>query len=75
VDQRACDGDLALEALGPERGAKVGVQDLDGNLAASFSFVARKTVAIPPRPISRSMRYLSLMPSRNSSRSITTAIL
>ena len=48
--------DLAEEALTAERGTKVGVQHLDGDVAVVLQVMCKVTVAIPPAPSSRSRR-------------------
>ena len=50
------DPDLAQEALGAERGAELGVQDLERDRAVVLEIVGEVDVAMPPRPSSRSRR-------------------
>ena len=53
------DLDLAKEPLGAEHVCQLGPEDLDGHLAVMFEVGARYTVAMPPCPSSRSIRYRS----------------
>ena len=48
--------DLAEKAIGAECGAEVGMEDLDGDVAVMPEVVGEEAVAMPPAPISRSMR-------------------
>ena len=48
------EADLALEALGSERGGELGVEHLERDRAVVLEVAHRYTVAMPPRPSSRS---------------------
>ena len=48
------EADLPEEALGAEGGGELGVENLEGDRAVVLRSWARKTVAMPPRPSSRS---------------------
>jgi hypothetical protein len=51
--------DLAQETVGPDGGGDLRVEDLEGDPAVVLQVLCRKTVAIPPRPSSRSTAYRS----------------